>query len=137
LCFSHSPKDPPNQAAFGLPSPHIVSSVVLQFVLPVSGHAVLDATRAVPRRGTAGDNEAKRQDALFANSLCRKWPGAESNCRHADFQSAALPTELPGRNYAAEQLSGLGGGVGVPKLALVCLLFAIVWSRNPAVVVRG
>src|SRR6266516_7964126 len=25
------------------------------------------------------------------------WPGAESNCRHADFQSAALPTELPGR----------------------------------------
>ena len=25
------------------------------------------------------------------------WPGAESNCRHADFQSAALPTELPSR----------------------------------------
>src|ERR1700719_1626679 len=29
-----------------------------------------------------------------------KWvcwcPGTESNCRHADFQSAALPTELPG-----------------------------------------
>ena len=25
------------------------------------------------------------------------WPGTESNCRHADFQSAALPTELPGR----------------------------------------
>ena len=24
------------------------------------------------------------------------WPGAELNCRHADFQSAALPTELPG-----------------------------------------
>ena len=24
------------------------------------------------------------------------WPGAESNRRHADFQSAALPTELPG-----------------------------------------
>ena len=24
-------------------------------------------------------------------------PGAESNHRHADFQSAALPTELPGR----------------------------------------
>ena len=28
------------------------------------------------------------------------WPEAESNCRHEDFQSTALPTELPnhGRN---------------------------------------
>ena len=24
------------------------------------------------------------------------WPGAELNCRHYDFQSYALPTELPG-----------------------------------------
>ena len=23
------------------------------------------------------------------------WSGAESNCRHKDFQSSALPTELP------------------------------------------
>src|SRR5690349_8037692 len=26
-----------------------------------------------------------------------QWPGRELNPRHADFQSAALPTELPGR----------------------------------------
>ncbi len=26
----------------------------------------------------------------------RWWPGTESNCRHGDFQSPALPTELPG-----------------------------------------
>ena len=28
-----------------------------------------------------------------------QWPGRELNPRHADFQSAALPTELPGRYY--------------------------------------
>ena len=28
---------------------------------------------------------------------CNEWPGRELNPRHADFQSAALPTELPGR----------------------------------------
>ena len=27
------------------------------------------------------------------------WPGAELNCRHEDFQSTALPTELPGRGF--------------------------------------
>ena len=25
------------------------------------------------------------------------WPGSESNQRHKDFQSSALPTELPGQ----------------------------------------
>ena len=28
----------------------------------------------------------------------RVWPGTESNCRHEDFQSSALPTELPGHS---------------------------------------
>ncbi len=27
------------------------------------------------------------------------WLEAESNCRHADFQSAALPTELSNQNH--------------------------------------
>ena len=35
--------------------------------------------------------------ALYQMSYTRKWcPGPESNQRHADFQSAALPTELSG-----------------------------------------
>ena len=35
--------------------------------------------------------------ALYQMSYTRVWcPGPELNQRHADFQSAALPTELPG-----------------------------------------
>src|SRR5256885_6666377 len=41
--------------------------------------------------------------------------GGERSRRHADFQSAALPTELPGRAYAGEELSGPTGAVGVAK----------------------
>src|SRR2546421_4962018 len=48
-------------------------------------------------------------------TLVSQWQGAESNRRHADFQSAALPTELPGRAYAGEELSGPTGAVGVAK----------------------
>src|ERR1700741_664903 len=34
---------------------------------------------------------------------CGEWcPGAESNHRHCDFQSHALPTELPGHPQTAE-----------------------------------
>jgi hypothetical protein len=39
-----------------------------------------------------------------------KWPGAESNCRHHDFQSCALPTELPGPDKKpAQPTEGEGG----------------------------
>ena len=30
------------------------------------------------------------------------WPGTESNRRHKDFQSSALPTELPGLDFFAD-----------------------------------
>src|SRR5438874_2429704 len=48
---------------------------------------------------------------VIARRLCltvsgRQWPGPESNRRHADFQSAALPTELPGRAMQQKNLAG-------------------------------
>jgi hypothetical protein len=33
------------------------------------------------------------------------WPGTESNRRHGDFQSPALPTELPGQIFAGRRLA--------------------------------
>ena len=41
-------------------------------------------------------------------STYRRWPGAESNRRHADFQSAALPSELPGRTMRRKNLARPG-----------------------------
>ena len=41
------------------------------------------------------------------------WPEAESNCRHEDFQSSALPTELSGRGVIL-------GALSVPNPARRC-----------------
>ena len=40
----------------------------------------------------------RRQMHERLGSTKKWWPGAELNCRHEDFQSTALPTELPGRS---------------------------------------
>src|SRR4051812_19597382 len=65
------------------------------------------ARRATSTRKTAGGWQRKLLD--LSASGASKWPGAESNCRHADFQSAALPTELPGRAMQEKNLAGSGG----------------------------
>ena len=39
----------------------------------------------------------RAKNHLVLKTEKRIWPGTESNCRHEDFQSSALPTELPGR----------------------------------------
>jgi len=52
------------------------------------------------------------------NELARVIPSRAKLGTH--FQSAALPTELPGRDYAAEELSGLPDAVGVSLFAVIC-----------------
>ena len=47
----------------------------------------------------------------FRTTLRASFGGAESNCRHHDFQSCALPTELPWQGLDSIQRDrGLGRG---------------------------
>ena len=41
--------------------------------------------------------KAKKQKRPAKNAGLFFWPEPESNWRHKDFQSSALPTELPGQ----------------------------------------
>ena len=52
-----------------------------------------------------------------AYCLFGKWLGTESNRRHTDFQSVALPTELPSQvlfNYKTQIINGGGRGIRTP-----------------------
>ena len=59
-------------------------------------HTEIDETRIFVGIYTIVETWCDRQktQSLFKKEWC---PGADSNHRHADFQSAALPTELPGQ----------------------------------------
>ena len=76
--------------------------VLQTFALPLGYGTKLRRTQV--RRNVGAVDETRTRDlhlgkvALYQLSYYRKWcPGTESNHRHVDFQSTALPTELPGR----------------------------------------
>ena len=50
-----------------------------------------------PMGGNSGGTEKRPGECPSG----KKWSGAESNCRHVDFQSTALPTELPDQSRFA------------------------------------
>jgi integrase len=55
------------------------------------------STPALPAGAQLRAQKRKTRRQAPRKSLKRWWAGAELNCRHQDFQSCALPTELPAR----------------------------------------
>ena len=75
----------------------------------------------------------------------RWWPRAESNCRHKDFQSSALPTELPGHQepnntlnlcVAHRQRYGYLAGSRLVRLDFVCIAL-VALSKSSSVCISG
>ena len=54
------------------------------------------------KRHNVADRPIHASDGKGKTQKGKWWPGTESNCRHGDFQSPALPTELPGLGKAGE-----------------------------------
>ena len=67
---------------------------------PAASAATLLFTRQA-RRESNPQPPVLETGALPIELRTYEWPGTESNCRHHDFQSCALPTELPGRKPGA------------------------------------
>ncbi len=103
----------------GLPRPH---------ARPVRMHlpGFQGYPKGMNRKGFADGRQEKRPRLLAALDLytsqqpTRWWPGTESNRRHGDFQSPALPTELPGHIRAGND-NGLGAvGQAKPSAGVFC-----------------
>ncbi len=71
--------------------------------LELKSNMLMLTTNSMERTERGKETIAALLEDLIGPSLTKLqtaeqwWPGTESNCRHGDFQSPALPTELPGR----------------------------------------
>jgi len=87
---------------------HRTLAMTLRYAHLAPGHLHEAVQRLVPERTgtTTGTSEEHTEPAVSSRRVSvgtrvgKKWPGTESNHRHRDFQSRALPTELPGRGDA-------------------------------------
>ena len=70
----------------------VLETVVIPFnYIPINGGGWI---RTAEPEGTVLQTVAFSQTSL----LLHKWRGTESNRRHTELQSVALPTELPSQN---------------------------------------
>src|SRR5262245_39303700 len=67
------------------------------------------ATCVTPKRSVIKVSKNVNQVLSFGHQTA--WLGAESNRRHVDFQSTALPTELPSRDDAPTFCGDVGGSL--------------------------
>src|SRR5690606_20425154 len=64
----------------------------------LSKHARQDSNLQPPVLETGALPIELRASASRVRPVTASWPGAESNCRHHEFQSSPLPTDLPARS---------------------------------------
>jgi hypothetical protein len=114
-------------ARFGLPNRKIGEHVLVPcwyrganaYSIPAAIPAAVPTANGLPRCAATGSgrNLLILFDGLAGGGRWRteangEWcPGAESNHRHCDFQSHALPTELPGRRTRRRRRGSRAGGV--------------------------
>ena len=84
-----------------------------------SGGVPTDSTRVVSVCPNHSGKE-KTDFAVWQNPLKKWWQGWESDPRHRDFQSPALPTELPRREGCRTTVRMFNTAIILPKTAPLC-----------------
>ncbi len=97
------------ERVYGRLSPEEIGALLTAHFAPVCITGASDSVDSAGKRGRNGRSAGPSQR--------KQCPGAESNHRHGDFQSPALPTELPGRETppapdARERLTRGRAGIG-------------------------